>query len=141
MNESNESNESTHDEPTTAATPAVKPTKAKRQPKPKAAKPKATAKAKGKAKPKAKAKPAGERLVPADLERYTKDKEHKTAGGNVSVHCGDAVAVKLRGKSIDEVFAIAAKVLGEPEKELRAKYKHLNVGMQRMNLGNRMRAA
>ena len=72
---------------------------------------------------------------------YNHDSEKKTAGGHVSVDCADAIATKLRSKTLDEVYAFAAKALDETEKELRAKYKHLNAGMQRMNLGNRVRAA
>lgn len=82
-----------------------------------------------------------DRLVPANLSTYRYDKENKTAGGHVSVDSGDAMATKLRGKSLDEVYAMAAATLKEPEKDLRTKYAALNVGMQRMNLGNRMRAA
>lgn len=53
---------------------------------------------------------------------------------------GDEVALLLRpAETLDDVYRIAAKYLGVPEDELRAKYKHLNNGQQRMNLGNRMR--
>ncbi len=103
---------------------------------PKAVKPKA--KAKAKAKPKT---PAGDRLVPADLSKYHKDTVKKTAGGHPSVDSNDKLAVKLRGLTLDEVYSEASKVLNEPVKALKAKYEHLNAGMQRMNLGNRMRAA
>lgn len=65
----------------------------------------------------------------------------KSAEGNSSLDCGDELATKLRGSELDEVYGKAAKVLGESERSLRAKYKHLNPGMQRMNLGNRMRGA
>lgn len=82
-----------------------------------------------------------DRLVPANLAAYHVDKEKKTAGGHASVDSDDELAQKLRGLSIDEVYKHAAAVLKEPEADLRAKYAHLNVGMQRMNLGNRMRAA
>jgi hypothetical protein len=51
----------------------------------------------------------------------------------------DEVATKLRGLDLDSVYAACAKETGTPEKELRERYQHLNVGMQRMNLGNRMR--
>ena len=71
-----------------------------------------------------------------DLSNYEKA---KAPGGGTSYHNGDAVAEKLAGKSLDEVYSTAAKVLKEDEKALKAKYKHLNVGMQRMALGNRMR--
>lgn len=83
----------------------------------------------------------GDRLVPADLSHYVVNKEVKTAAGHASVNCGDALATKLMGKTLDDVYAEAAVVLAEPEADLRKKYAHLNVGMQRMNLGNRMRAA
>lgn len=74
-------------------------------------------------------------------KNYVHDKEHKTAGGHVSVNNGDETATKLIGKDLDSVYAAAAKALKEDEADLRAKYSHLNAGMQRMNLGNRMRAA
>lgn len=70
---------------------------------------------------------------------YVHDKEHKTAGGNASIHCGDETAQKLLGKTLDECYAIAAKISEETEEALRAKYGHLNPGMQRMNLGNKIR--
>lgn len=72
---------------------------------------------------------------------YVHDKEKRTAGGHVSVHNGDEIAQKLLGKDLDQVYTMAARTLKEDEAELRKKYKHLNIGMQRMNLGNRMRAA
>lgn len=72
---------------------------------------------------------------------YVHDKTVKTAGGNTSVDNGDAIAARLRGATLDAVYAGAAEVLEENEADLRAKYAHLNIGMQRMNLGNRIRAA
>ena len=74
-------------------------------------------------------------------KHYEHDKEHKTAGGHVSVNNGDDIAKKLLGKDLDQIYTMAAKALKEDEADLRKKYKHLNPGMQRMNLGNRMRAA
>lgn len=71
-----------------------------------------------------------------DISGYEKV---KNASGHTSYDNGDDVATKLRGKTLDEVYAQAAKTLKEPEKDLRSKYKHLNPGMQRMSLGNRMR--
>lgn len=71
-----------------------------------------------------------------DISGYEKV---KNASGHTSYDNGDDVATKLRGKTLDEVYAHAAKQLKEPEKDLRAKYKHLNPGMQRMSLGNRLR--
>lgn len=81
------------------------------------------------------------KTVPADLSKYVINKEVKTAGGNASVDCGDATAARLRGMSLDAVYKEAATVLKEAEKDLRARYAHLNPGMIRMNLGNRVRAA
>lgn len=71
-----------------------------------------------------------------DLSHYEKT---KAPGGGTSYHNGDAVAEKLAGKSLDDAYAVAAKTLKVDEKELRKQYAHLNVGMQRMSLGNRMR--
>jgi hypothetical protein len=72
---------------------------------------------------------------------YQHDKERKTAGGNVSVDSGDELAQELRGANLEAVYQRAARALGVTEAALRAKYAHLNPGMQRMNLGNRMRGA
>ena len=72
---------------------------------------------------------------------YVHDKEKRTAGGHVSVHNGDEIAQKLIGKDLDQVYSMAARTLKEDEADLRKKYKHLNPGMARMCLGNRMRAA
>lgn len=82
-----------------------------------------------------------ERVVAADLSRYHFDKEKRTAGGNVSVDCNDPIAEQLRGLPLDAVYGAAVGHLGVPKPDLIAKYSHLNVGMQRMNLGNRIRAA
>lgn len=71
---------------------------------------------------------------------YHKDTEKKTASGNTSIDNDDEVARKFRGKDLDAVYGLTAKALGVTEKELRDRYKKLNVGMQRMNLGNRFRA-
>ena len=73
-----------------------------------------------------------------DLSDYV---QVKTAAGNTSLSCGDATAKQLQGLEIDEVYSKAAKALDIPVKDLKKRYGHLNVGMQRMNLGNRMRAA
>jgi hypothetical protein len=64
-----------------------------------------------------------------------------TVHGNRTIDINDKVAQQLRGTDVKEMYQIAAKALGEPVRTLRAKYGHLNIGMQRMNLGNRMRGA
>lgn len=75
--------------------------------------------------------------------RYDCRKYEKVASvnGHASLDNGDELATKLRGTELDDVYKLAAQVLGETQRTLRAKYAHLNVGMQRMNLGNRIRAA
>jgi hypothetical protein len=64
-----------------------------------------------------------------------------SASGNATMDNGDDLAKSLRGAELDEVYKQASAILGETQTALKAKYAHLNVGMQRMNLGNRMRAA
>lgn len=75
-----------------------------------------------------------------DPSRYVRH-EVKTESGRKAFDIGDKVADRLRGKTLDEAYDAAAKVLGESTKALRAKYEHLNPGQQRMCLGNRMRHA
>lgn len=94
-----------------------------------------------KAKKKAKTtliKRVGDKNHKVDLSHYAKV---KSASGNASLDNGDDVAKKLRGAELDDVYKAASKLLKEPVPALKAKYKHLNPGMQRMNLGNRMRGA
>lgn len=79
-----------------------------------------------------------------DCSKYVRKvagKALKSAGGNATMDNGDQLAKSLRGAELDVVYREAAQVLGESQTALRARYGHLNVGMQRMNLGNRMRAA
>ena len=78
------------------------------------------------------------RLAP-DLSRYHHS-DIKTPSGRKTLDVGDDTAVLLRGKTLDEAYALTAKALKEDEHELRARYAKLNPGMQRMNLGNRLRA-
>jgi hypothetical protein len=65
----------------------------------------------------------------------------KSVGGHATLDNGDELAKSLRGAELDDVYKQASKILRVPQTELRAKYAKLNVGMQRMNLGNRMRSA
>jgi hypothetical protein len=51
----------------------------------------------------------------------------------------DAFSQMAKDKSLDEIYSIASDILDIIESDLRAKYGHLNPGMQRMNLGNRIR--
>lgn len=51
------------------------------------------------------------------------------------------VSATLDGFTLDEVYTVASKMTDVSQKGLKEKYSHLNVGMQRMNLGNRIRGA
>ena len=93
-------------------------------------------------KPRAKkAKADGTVRITPDLDRYKVSKDVRTESGAPSVDIGDATAKLLRGKTLDEVYKIAAKSLDTSEKSLRDKYTHLNPGQQRMVLGNKLRGA
>ena len=63
----------------------------------------------------------------------------KTAEGKKSLHNDDPVAQALNGVALGQLYKTAAKFLEQTAKSLQEKYEHLNVGMQRMNLGNRIR--
>lgn len=65
----------------------------------------------------------------------------KLENGRVSFDNGDETAQKLRAKSLEEVYDMAAKAADVSVRSLKEKYKNLNPGMQRMALGNRIRAA
>lgn len=82
-----------------------------------------------------------DRLVPADLEHYVLH-DTKTASGRRHIDVNDEAAAKMRELGdLPAIYKYAGKLLDEPVKELVAKYEHLNPGMQRMNLGNRIRKA
>ncbi len=83
-------------------------------------------------------KRVGDKDHKVDLSHYSKV---KSASGNASLDNGDDVAKRLRGMELDDVYSLASKTLKEPVKALRERYKKLNPGMQRMNLGNRIRGA
>jgi hypothetical protein len=83
----------------------------------------------------------------ADISRYQKA---TTAAGHSSLDSGDAVAVALRGATLDQVFKLTARAMHKAgaeggvrviERELRKRYGKLNPGLARMSLGNRLRAA
>lgn len=66
-----------------------------------------------------------------------------TKSGNLkrALDCGDEIAARLRPLDLDEVYSTAADICKTAEKGLRDRFDHLNVGMQRMNLGNMIRKA
>lgn len=80
------------------------------------------------------------RLVKPDLSRYIRHSDVRTGSGRQAVDIGDETADALRGLSLDEVYEKVCSTLGLDESDTRAAYAHLNPGMQRMNLGNRLRA-
>lgn len=84
-----------------------------------------------------------EPLVKVQRDQYQKG---KTASGGASLNNGDVVAVGLQGLTLEELyqvadqFEVAKPAKGDkPAEDLEKKYAHLNPGMQRMNLGNRIR--
>lgn len=74
--------------------------------------------------------------ISPDLKHY---KKTTAASGRKSYDVGDDIAKLLRGKELAEVYELAAKKLDCSVRSLKEKYGHLNVGQQRMNLGNRLR--
>ena len=66
-----------------------------------------------------------------------------TKSGDVkrSIDKGDAVALALRPLTLEQVVAHVSKATGISQAGLRERFGHLNVGMQRMNLGNMLRKA
>lgn len=88
-----------------------------------------------------------DKLINIKRENYVTT---RTSSGGKSLHNNDTVANGLAGLNIDELYVIAGKFLKFPLKvskatvegidELETAYGNLNVGMQRMNLGNRIRA-
>ncbi len=88
----------------------------------------------------------GQVRIKPDWSRYTVQ-ETKTASGRRVVNNGDEVAALLQGLLLDDAYGEVESRLASiedespNESELREKYKHLNEGMQRMNIGNRLRAA
>jgi outer membrane biosynthesis protein TonB len=89
--------------------------------------------------PRVASEPRGVRTIGGKTVDLSKYQKAKTAAGGSSFNNGDSVAEKLEGKTLEDVYGIVAKALKVEEKELRSKYKHLNPGMQRMTLGNRLR--
>lgn len=75
-----------------------------------------------------------------DLGRYFVS-DIKTPTGRRTIDCADDIATALRGQDIDSVYAQAATALDTTVEALQEQYGHLNIGMQRMNLGNRIRGA
>lgn len=89
------------------------------------------------AKTEAKAETKKDPLIKVNRDNY---QNTKTSSGGKSLNNGDLVASGIQGLNIDEVFEVADKFgVAKDGEDLQKKYKHLNGGMQRMNLGNRIR--
>ena len=73
------------------------------------------------------------------LQLRKKYNKGESNAGNISYDSGDAIAQELRGMALEDVYDLVARKSGETERMLKAKYGKLNPGMQRMNLGNRLR--
>ncbi len=75
-----------------------------------------------------------EPTVKINREKYVVS---RTASGAKSLSNGDEVAKLLEGMPIDALHDIADKAF--KDNDFRTRYAKLNKGMQRMNLGNRLR--
>lgn len=73
-----------------------------------------------------------------DPNRYFKT---KSINGNYTLNNGDLLAREWTALTLEEIYDASSIALGESVLILKAKYDHLNPGMQRMCLGNRVRAA
>ena len=84
------------------------------------------------------AEPADSKSIVPERYRatYTKTKLDK---GVTVLDNNDSVAQMLRGLELDETYKMTAALLECTENSLRLKYEHLNLGQQRMNLGNLVR--
>ena len=82
------------------------------------------------------AKKAKDDVVVSDeyRDKYTTS-DVRTPSGAKSISCGDQVAQALNGLDVSQLAQVA-KAAGLDFK----KWSHLNPGMQRMNLGNSLRA-
>lgn len=79
-----------------------------------------------------------EKLVKANLENYTVH-DSKTPSGRRHLDIGDSVADKLREMKLEDIYRYASQLTEVPMAQLKRQYEKLNPGMQRMNLGNRIR--
>lgn len=76
------------------------------------------------------------------LKRYRANYVDTVSSSNrPSLHNGDPVAKFLAGQDPAIVMAAAERILGLEQGFLQGKYASLNPGQQRMNAGNRIRAA
>ena len=80
--------------------------------------------------------------VEKQMRKYRQGYEKGVSfSGNTSLNTGDELAHLLEGTTPEFVCHLAEHVCELDFGELVAKYEHLNPGQQRMNAGNRIRAA
>jgi len=83
----------------------------------------------------ARVKKVKEPKVPKEPKQPKAPREPRPKVGN------DEIAQLMRGLDLDEMYAMAQDRLGTPQTTLKARYGHLNPGLQAMNLRNRLRSA
>lgn len=83
-------------------------------------------------------KPAPSIMKGSVIDKETKKsyKQYTQPGGKKSVDNGDPFALAFRALDLDEMYKLAEIATGVPQD-----YTRLNPGMQRMNLGNKVRGA
>lgn len=74
--------------------------------------------------------------IKPDLEKYVNG---VSASGKKTKNCGDDVAQATDGFTVEELARVVSKLRDFSVTDLLAKYAHLNVGMQAMNLRNLIR--
>jgi len=85
------------------------------------------------------------RLKP-DHNKY-ENRPGTTSSGRSPYDIGDQVADNMRDLTLDEQYRLVSKIIAKEEKttikktmsDLTERYSKLNLGMQRMNLGNKYR--
>lgn len=85
-------------------------------------------------------KPLSERKNGVIDSAYLGKYQSYKRGTKSSFDNGDGVASVLRDLTLELVYKAVAKEVQESVEALKARYGHLNAGMQRMNLGNKLRA-
>ena len=81
----------------------------------------------------------GKTVIRPDTTEY---KRAKSASGAMSQHNGDIVASRIVGFSVEQVAGVLAIMIPDTTVHgIMTKYAHLNVGQQRMAVGNRLRGA
>lgn len=82
------------------------------------------------------------KVDPLYLQFYGKYTATRADGKTVkSLDNGDMTARILRDKTLEETYEAVARLINGSIDGLKARYRHLNPGMQRMNLGNIARKA